>query len=230
MNPNNNQVQQSSQVSQEELAKTQVLNLTDVQKIANFEKKTSKRPAILFAFAGILAITLGFSYPNIMTAIDAIPSRSEVTEPTETIRTDNILNQVQLNSVTCTLTSPHNVDGTSGIASYNFIFNEQDQLQRYTMTLTFDPQEGSAEGLVAVQNYYNHYRTIDILPLNGYTSSTIYTDTGMRTIITVDLEKLDKTQLTEKHNSSKFSTVSDNLGDTKDAIIQKYTPANYVCE
>ena len=71
------QTQQSLQVSQEELAKTQVLNLTDVQEIANYEKKTSKRPAALFAFAGILAITLGISYPNIMTAIDAIPSNSK---------------------------------------------------------------------------------------------------------------------------------------------------------
>ena len=59
------QTQQSVQVSQEELAKTQVLNLTDVQEIANFEKKTSKRPAVLFAIAGILAITLAISCTSV---------------------------------------------------------------------------------------------------------------------------------------------------------------------
>lgn len=224
-----NQTQQSAQVSQEELAKTQVLNLTDVQEIANFEKKTSKRPAALFAFAGILAITLGFSYPNIMTAIDAIPSKSTV-EPVEVIYADNVLNNVQTNATTCTFTSPYNANGTSGVASYKFIFNEVDELQRYTMTLTFDPQVGNSDGLVAVQNYYNHYRTLDILPLDGYTTATTYTDTGMQTIISVDLTKLDKTQLTATHNSTQFSTVSDNLGDTKTAIIEKYTAKLYVCE
>lgn len=228
MNQDNNQVQQSYQVSQEELAKTQVLNLTDVQEIANFEKKTSKRPAVLFAFAGILAITLGFSYKNIMTAIDAIPSK--VDEVPEVIHADNVLQQVAVNDTTCTFTSPNNPNGTSGVASYNFIFNENDQLQRYTMTLTFEPQAGNANGLTAVQNSYNHYKTIDALPLNGYTASTTNTDTGMRTIISVDLTKLDKATLTPTHSSTIFTAVSDNLNDTKDAIVQKYTAKNYICE
>lgn len=224
-----NQVQQSAQVSQEELAKTQVLNLTDVQEIANFEKKTSKRPAALFAFAGILAITLGFSYPNIMTAIDAIPSKA-ATEPVEIIYADNVLNNIQPNDTTCTFTSPYNANGTSGVASYKFIFNEEDQLQRYTMTLTFDPQVGNANGLVAVQNYYNHYRQLDVLPLEGYTTATTYTDTGMQTIISVDLTKLNKALLTPVHNGTQFSAVTDNLGDAKAAIIQKYSANSYICE
>lgn len=223
------QTQQSAQVSQEELAKTQVLNLTDVQEIANFEKKTSKRPAFLFAFAGILAITLGISYPNIMTAVDSI-SRVSTTEPVEVIYTDNILNNVQTNDMTCTFTSPYNANGTSGVASYKFIFNEEDQLQRYTMTLTFDPQEGNAQGLVAVQNYYNHYRQLDFLPLEGYQAATIYTDTGMQTIISVDLTKLDKTTMTQLHNATQFSVVTDNLGDTKESLNVKYSANRYVCE
>ena len=224
------QTQQSAQVSQEELAKTQVLNLTDVQEIADFEKKTSKRPAVLFAIAGFLAITLGFSYANIMNAIDAIPSKSTVEELPEIIYNDNILNNVRVNEMNCTFTSPYNANGTSGVAAYKFIFDENDQLQRYTMTLTFDPQIGNADGVVAVQNYYNQYKTLDVLELYGYQTVTTYTDTGMKTIISVDLTKLDKALLTPTHNSTMFSTVSDNLNDTKATILQKYSASNYLCQ
>lgn len=223
------QTQQSLQVSQEELAKTQVLNLTDVQEIANYEKKTSKRPAALFAFAGILAITLGISYPNIMTAIDAIPAKTTV-EPIEIIYADNVLNNIKPNSVTCGFSNPQNPDGTAGKVSYNFIFNEENQLQRYTMTLNIDALPGNANGLITVQNCYNQYRALDVLTLNGYTSATTYTDTGMQAIITTDLAVLDPATLTPTHNSLGFSRVTDSLGDTKDMIIQKYTASNYICE
>lgn len=164
-----------------------------------------------------------------MNAIDAIPSKTTDEIP-EVIYADNILNNVQVNDVTCTLTSPYNGDGTSGVASYNFVFDDIDQLQRYTMTLAFDPQAGNVDGLVAVQNYYNQYRALDVLTLNGYTSATTYTDTGMQSIITVDLTQLDKSTLTPAHNAAWFAVVSDNLNDTKATIVQKYTASGYVCE
>ena len=95
MNQNNKQIQQSgSQVSQEELAKTQVLNLNDVKALAKYEKKISKKPAILFAIAGLLSISLGFAYPNIMASLDKAPTKQE----TKNEENDNpILNKVQEN-------------------------------------------------------------------------------------------------------------------------------------
>lgn len=231
MNQDNQQLQQSAKVSQEELAKTQVLNFTDVQEIARYERKTSKRPAALFAFAGILAITLGFSYKNIMNAVDAIPSMTSQ-EPTETIYTDNILNSVKTatNSTVCTYTSPLNGDGTYGVVSYNFIFNESDLLQKYTMTLTLDPEQGNDNGKVAVQNTYNSYKELDVLTINGYQAATTYNKTGMKSVISTDLTVLDKAQLTPKHNASPFTAVSDSLNDTKENIVAKYTAGNYVCK
>jgi hypothetical protein len=66
--------QSSSEISREELTRTQVLNLQELERIAKFERQTSKRPAVLFAIAGILAITMGVFYPNIMMAVDSIGS------------------------------------------------------------------------------------------------------------------------------------------------------------
>ena len=67
--------QSSSEISREELTRTQVLNLQELERVAKFEKQTSKRPAVLFALAGVVAITMGIFYPNIMMAVDNIDSK-----------------------------------------------------------------------------------------------------------------------------------------------------------
>ena len=226
MNQNNNQVQQSSQVSQEELAKTQVLNLTDVQEIAKFERKTSKRPAVLFAIAGILAIVLGISYSNIMAAIDEMPSAVTTNFKTEDVNKDDvILNKVQENMTSCVLTRPENPDGTSGSA-----FDDNDQLKSYTMIYALDPLPGNANGLVSVQNQYNSYKVLDAIPITGYKIATTYTETGMKSVATVDLTKLDKSTLTEGHTNNFFANVPYNLGDAKAVITQQLIASSYVCE
>lgn len=237
MNQNNNQVQPSNLVSQEELAKTQVLNLSDVQEIAKFEKKTSKRPAALFAIAGLLAITLGFSYPKIMMAVDSIGAddtnyrveesyEEEITPETEETPTP----QVQQNTTRCTFSNPQNPDGTAGTAIYDLVFNENNQLQSYAMTLTLDPIQGNTAGLTAVQGYYNSYKALDSIPLNGYKIETTYTDTGMKVVVTVDLTTFDKNTLTDGHKGNYFANVPYNLGDAKDVIKQQLTANSYVCQ
>ena len=45
------------QMTPEELQRTQVLNFQDVEDLANFEKRTSKKPAIIIAILGIISIT-----------------------------------------------------------------------------------------------------------------------------------------------------------------------------
>ena len=230
MNQNNNQVQQGSQVSQEELAKTQVLNLTDVQEIAKYERKTSKRPAVLFAIAGILSLTLGFSYSNIMAMVDALPAKSNNTNKHDILSQETILNKVEENVTTCKFTSGENADGTIGKVTYNLEFNDEDLLEGYTMILEIDPISGNANGMVSVQNTYNAYKALDVIPLEGYTAATIYTDTGMKSTITVDLNKFNPATLTATHNANFFARVPYTLGTTKDVVTQQLTAGNYVCE
>lgn len=230
MNQNNNQVQQSSQVSQEELAKTQVLNLNDVKELATFERKTSKRPAVLLAIAGIFSITVGFAYPNIMTALDNAPIVREETTETTAGEDKDILNKVQTNEQVCKYVSPQNSDGTSGTATYTLQYNENNQLQSYTMVLTIDPLPGNAQGVVATQKVYNDYKTVDAVPLAGYTMTTTLTDTGMKAVAIVDLTKLDKATLTQAHLSNYFAQVPFTLGDSKDKVVQFLTPGGFICE
>lgn len=226
MNQNNSQVQQSSQVSQEELAKTQVLNLNDVKALAKFERKTSKKPAVLFAIAGVLSITLGFAYPNIMTALDQVPIETKKTTEVETDNT--VLNKVQENKMECKLVCEENPDGTSGTATYSLQFNANNQLEGYTMVLTIDPLPGNANGLVATQNTYNTYKALDAIQITGYKISTSYTDNGMKSVATVDLKTLNKDTFPTTHID--FAAVPFNVGATKEEVTQLLTPSGYVCK
>ena len=228
MEQNINQVQQSSQVSQEELAKTQVLNLTDVEELAKYERTTSKRPALLFAIAGVLSLVLGFSYSNIMALVDSMPTYTKNFDAVPVFR-EPVSHNVILNKTSCKYTSPENPDGTIGKVTYNLVFNDLDELQKYTMTLEMDPIQGNPNGLLSVQTIYNAYRALDIIPLEGYKSTTIYTDTGMKTIIEVDLTKFNPTTLTDAHNANYFAKVPYTLGTAKELIIQQLTTSNYTC-
>lgn len=228
MNQNNNQLQQSSQVSQEELAKTQVLNLNDVKELAQFERKTSKKPALLFAIAGILSITLGLTYPNIMTALDGIGAKENKTE--EKYEDKEILAKVEENKVTCKFYAPANPDGTTGTAIYELFYDEDDMLESYVMTLEIAPLEGNAMGLTATQALHDSYKALDAIKLEGYTMTTNYTDTGMKAISTVDLTKFNKQTLTQAHINAYFAQVPFNLNDLKTVNVQYLTSSSYTCE
>lgn len=232
MNQNNNQTQQSSQVSQEELAKTQVLNLNDVKELARFERKTSKKPALLFAIAGVLSISLGFAYPNIMTALDNAPvAKSETSQKDNTNTDANLVqNKVQSNEQICKYVSEANVDGTKGSVTYTLQYNENNQLQNYTMVLAISPLEGNAEGVTATQNIYNVYKAVDAVPVTGYKMTTTLTDSGMQSVAVVDLTKLNKSTLTTMHTGNIFANVPFNLGDTKETVAATITPNGFTCE
>ena len=68
---NNNQVNQ--QLTKEELTKTQVLNLTTLENVAKYEKKVSKKPALILAVIGMLCIFSGFTYMGIENAMNKSP-------------------------------------------------------------------------------------------------------------------------------------------------------------
>lgn len=225
-----NKLQQSNQVSQEELAKTQVLNLSDVQEIAKYERKTSKKPAIFFAAAGILSITLGLAYPNIMTAIDSAPTRFKPNSKSVEIDSSLIQNKIQENRMKCVVNSPSNLDGTAGVATYNYVFDEMDKLQSYTMVLEMMPQLNNVNGALAIPNHYNVYAMLDPIKIEGYKiTSTLNNDT-MKVIANVDLTKLNKQALTPNHLANTFSNVTENLNDDKNVIQQQRTSLGYTCE
>ena len=70
------------QMSREELTRTQVLNLSDFERVAKYEKSVSKKPAIFLFALGMFCIIAGLSYNSIMSiVIDKItPPAPEVSK------------------------------------------------------------------------------------------------------------------------------------------------------
>lgn len=228
--------QRNDKVSQEELAKTQVLNLTDLQAVAKFERTTSKRPAVLFAIAGILSLSLGLSYTNIMTVVDTMPmSVSSVAVPKKVepkfddMNINTALRKNYNSILVCSFLAPEIADGTSGSAEYEFGFVD-DELKEFSMTLEYKALDGKPNGKDAVEKHYNDYKEIEKSPVIGYTMKTTATSTSMKTQVNVDLAKYDQTTLSDAHKSDFFTNVYQHYGESKDKVSYELTSANFTCK
>lgn len=207
MNPN----------QQENLMQTQVLNLNDVEETVNYENKTSKRPAIMLAIAGLFAIVVGIAYPYIMSAIDGeeeVVTKKETTTNTSTL--------------TCTITTPANADGTDTITTINFNL-EDDKLQNYTKVLEVTPTAGNATGSVTIQTLLTNYKALEATTIDGYVISTSQTATGIKSTLNIDLTKLDVTRLTDIHKGNTFTNVEYALNTDSTTLSTNLTSAGYTC-
>ena len=221
---------QSQEMTREELTKTQVLNLQELERIAKFERKTSKRPAVLFAIAGILALTLGFSYNNIMMAVDNIDF-TEQSENTYRIDLDSQYDSatpVPTKKVTCTLLQPTQPDGTDKSTTYELFFSEQ-KLQTYVKTLTVAPTIGNPNGALAVQNILTTYQQLATTKVAGYELTPETDNQSTKISITIDLQDLDRGQLTYSHAANPFTNVEYNLDADETTIRTALQAAGYIC-
>ena len=221
---------QSQQMTREELTKTQVLNLQELERVAKFERKTSKRPAVLFAIAGFLSLILGLSYNNIMMAVDSI----DFTNPAEnTYRIDldsqyDSATPVPTKKVTCTLLQPTQVDGTDKSTTYELFFSEQ-KLQTYVKTLTVAPTIGTPNGALAVQNILTTYQQLATTEITGYDLKPESMNQSATVSITIDLQKLDRGQLTYSHAANQFTNVEYNLDTDENTVKTSLQSSGYIC-
>ena len=175
--------QSSTEISREELTRTQVLNLQELERVANYERKTSKRPAALFAFAGFLAITMGLLYPNIMMAVDSIGGMDNNSYKVELNKLYDLdVTPIATDKIICTLTQPGQLDGTDKVTTKELYFLEQ-KLQTYVRTITATSMIDNVTGLATVQNMYNTYIAFDSIPVNGYTIATTTENTTTNTAV-----------------------------------------------
>ena len=63
---------QQKKIEREELTKTQVLNLLELEKVAKYERQTSKKPALILGILGVLFLISGFVYNPLVAAIKDI--------------------------------------------------------------------------------------------------------------------------------------------------------------
>ena len=179
--------QQLQGLTQEELQKTQVLNLKDVEEAARFEKITSKKPAIIIAIIGALFLTFGTTFQIAKTLSAKNNDRVIENRETEALPEEN-------KNLICTLQETS--QGTDTLMTIDYFF-ENNKLTEFTKTFTVSVVPNDPNGPNTYKLYVSGFAPF-IKQADGYT-------------ITVT-PNADNTQLTSVVNA-KLSEI--NLEDTK---------------
>lgn len=221
-----NMYQKNNQLTGEDLTKTQVLNLTDLEEVAKYEKKTSKRPAIMLACTGLFAIIMGITYPFLMSAIDGGESQ-QLSSKVEKRKVDDTSNIKE--EVVCHIAQPNNPDGTDTITTLTLIFN-QDKLESYIKILNVNATVGNTTGPITVQNYLTGYKAFETNAIPGYSVLSQQTETGMAATVTINLQLLNKATFPEMHKTNPLTNVEYDLNADKNTIVTSLTATGYTCK
>lgn len=220
----------------EELTRTQVLNLQELEKAAKYEKKTSRKPAVVLAILGVFSISLGLGYPTVNNMlrsgdVETTPVQEQRQEEEEVGVVDNPL------SLTCTLSQTNSVDATLVTTTYNFTFLDVGTLSYYEKVMDIsvsNPVTTTPSSIVVLDT---SLATLVQMPITGYllektpsASTTPNVVDGYQAKLAVDFTQFNPATLTTLHTSNTFANVEFNVQDTKDTISSRLIASGYTCQ
>ena len=221
----------AERLAKEELTKTQVLNLSELERVANYERRTSKKPAAILAILGVMLITLGLSYNSIVNVFSDTPvkEKDKTVSHKEVEKVEKPVSPV--GTMNCTYTSLAAPEGYDTTVNMTLIFNNG-ALKNYTKIMNVETTLGQ-EALAAttVPNLKAAYhQTFDHLTIPGYQIVTNAKTVGFETIVSLDLTTLDITQLNAYHALNVVTKAEFALDDTEEMVMTKATALGYVCQ
>lgn len=227
MNQENNQVQmQAQQLTPEELQKTQVLNLQELEATIQYEKSTSKKPAIIVSILGIISIIFGSSFLVIQ---NYSAKKIESTIQKKEVKENVIDKKLTISKLTCEKGTLNNPDGTDTVLNVNYVF-DKDKLTSFTKKFTITQTPGNNQGLVTLESYKLAYQAF-LNPIQGYQITLSPKDTtGIVVTVQVDFEKLDVTKLNPIQATHISTSIEYQQGSDKKSIQSELTAQGYKCE
>lgn len=211
-------------LAKEELTKTQVLNLSELEKVANYEKTTSKKPAIFLAVLGIICITMGTTYNGVTAALSGGATDIKHKE------IDTTSNVKPVSTINCQYNALNGQEGYDTYVNMTLIFNNS-KLKSYTKVMNVSPSMGKEEQAgPTVTNLYNNYKNFETLTIPGYDIVSRQKDNGFETIVAIRLEELDRSLLNIYHDSNVVTKVEFTAEDTKETVMKKAKTLQYICE
>ena len=209
-------------LTQEELQKTQVLNLKDVQDTVRYEKRTSKKPALILGLMGLLSITFGTTY-------SVLQSHPKVEEEKKVeARKKEEVKAPATSSLSCNHTEVAREDGTD--TSLNLLYKfEDDKLVQLTKTFTVNISEGKENGKATLDGYVTGYQSF-MNNIDGYTITVTPTETNIVAVVNIDYKKLDVTKLAPIQATHISTSVPYQLGTDKNTIQNEMTTKGYICQ
>ena len=208
----------------EELQRTQVLNLKDVEETVRFEKSISKKPAMIIAIIGAIFLTLGSTLQIAKTMKKSVEPKVEKRVISKEKQT------VAPVILECQSIQMNNPDGTNITYTINYTFNNY-KLTNFTKKYSIAAIEGNQVGLQTIQQYIVGYRDF-MNPVNGYTISVTpnETQTVLTAVVSADLEKIDMNTFPEMQKNH-ISTSIDYQKDTAFLSIQSdMSSKGFTCE
>ena len=208
----------------EELQRTQVLNLKDVEETVRFEKSISKKPAMIIAIIGAIFLTLGSTLQIAKTMKKSVEPKVEKRVISKEKQT------VAPVILECQSIQMNNPDGTNITYTINYTFNNY-KLTSFTKKYSIAAIEGNQVGLQTIQQYIVGYQDF-MNPVNGYTISVTpnETQTILTAVVSADLEKIDMTTFPEMQKNH-ISTSIDYQKDTAFLTIQSdMSSKGFTCE
>lgn len=204
MNQGNNNVRQvtaeeialAQGLTQEELQKTQVLNLKDVEEVARIEKISSKKPSIIVAVIGILLLLVG-------TGVQIVSSMKPEEKKVE--KRNTTPPQVERETLNCVKTTLNNPDGTDTVYTITYSF-ENKKLVGYTKSYNVIPTVGNNQGPTTIEEYKKNYPTSSDV-LEGYQTILSSNNNGVTITTIVDFKKLDLTKVKDNDKARAYTKV-----------------------
>lgn len=207
-----------------DVANSPVLNLNEVEEVALYENKTNKRPAIMLLIAGVFSIVMGIVYPIIMDKLEEEPVVTD-SSSSSTSTTD-----VSSSVLSCSYSNKNDADGTNSKESIKFNFTSDDTLTNYSKSLYMVPIDGNQNGLVTVQSIYDNLILLQSNNIDGYLLTSSLTDGVLQSSLSVNLELLDYSLLTDNYFTNNYTKVSFNKNNTYEQVKKLVTDSGYTCE
>ena len=216
---NQDNQQQTQQMSQEELQQTLVLNLKDVQKVAKIERKTSKKPAIFVAIIGIALLFLG-SGVQVVNNMKEKKAQEKMIEK----RQDDVV-RTSIDCIKTKLNNPTNTDDT-----YNFTYYfDNNNLTKAVKFLAVTPSLGKENVTEDVKKYKEEFKSL-MDSYKGYDIRLIENDKGFSIIVEIDYKVVDPSELSEKQNKNAITAIDYKLGDSEEKVKEDMTKKEFNCK
>ena len=215
----------NQQISDEELQRTQVLNLQSFKETARFEKMTSKKPAIILAVLGVLFIAIGLAFPT----MQSLKARIEAEKNKDNIE-KRVKEKPQIveKEIHCQLKRLNNPNGTDEILDVDFLF-KNDKLATSTKNYTLIKSENQKDDPAELSSYLNALQSF-LIQISGYSVSVQTIEHGSITTTQVDYTLVDKSQIPGKHQSNYRFDVLHTSDSSKTDVVLSMTNIGYTCE
>ena len=227
MRLNKKQCQRNQQLSDEELQRTQVLNLKDFKETARIERLSSKKPAIIVAAIGIFSIALGLAFPS----IQSFSARKQAEEHKQEIEKRKIEEDEKKpveETMKCRWQRLNNGNGTDEVIDITFNFKDNklhSARKNYNLSKSVGVTEEPAElnsYLVALQSF--------LMQVSGYGVSVVSNANGSITTTDINYLLMDEATIPAKHKENYRFNVVNHANDTKETVEKTMTGLGYTCE